>query len=240
MNSIWIVYLWKSFVFINSLIGHNLPIILTIIGLYLSIRKYQEDRPHLSVRLSESKAASFICLPYRDSDTTPDPYWHRPYRVLMDVIITNNSAKPISIDSFNLVDKASFHPFFQVGEKYSIPLNKARINANPSDLLVRTDTGSEKEIELIYNEKEAAFKFPLDLPPYSSRRGKLVFALESLSDVSLGDKNKLTLSTSRGPFSYQLVISVFLQTVQTLPEKYRPENIQTKDNIYEKANHSIF
>lgn len=198
----------------NPTIGTFLVAVLTF---GITFANFYRNRPSIEVdQLSTSD--SLIIKPDFIDTETPDVYWQRDYRVIADVIVTNRSAKPISIIEFVLNDYLKFNSYSRPGDVYLITVKPPK---EKIDGVTFVSAFSFKKEISIQND---LLKPVIDIPPYTSIRGYLFFSFSDKNDVNVG-QNKLEIITSRKTFVKDL--SVFDIEKSRLP---LPGNIEKVRN----------
>ncbi|EUJ64821.1 hypothetical protein [Listeria fleischmannii] len=145
---------------------------------------------------------SIIIEPDRHSNKDPDPHHNIPYRLICEVVLTNNSSLPISIIEFKLNDELIFNSYSNPGNCYSFT-GKIK-NKLPEHELIDDRKFTENDIQGFPIGQY--FLTPLiKLEPYSSIRGYLYFKFRDKSQVTVG-KNQLQIITSRKRFDFNIVV----------------------------------
>lgn len=174
-------------------------LIISFVTLTITLRNHLETRPNLKV-FQINPTASVLIKPDRISSDNPDVYWNTSYRVISEVIMTNESSKPISIIEFRLNNKYAFNGFTKPGESYNVTTKPSK---------TRTPDG------IVFEGVSESIRFPifedwlkpiLTIPPHTAIRGHLFFNIKSDKDVIVG-KNNLTVITSRKTFNIKLEIT---------------------------------
>lgn len=157
-------------------------------------------------------SASYIIKPDFIDTENPDVYWQNDYRAIIDVIISNKSAKPISIIEFTINDSLKFNSYHMPGKEY----------------IVTTIPSYEKSSSGVvfgFGRKEAKalpigdqwIQPVLNIPPYSSIRGHLFFHFHEDDEITLGD-NELKIITSRKVFLAKVTLSDIEKSRLPLPD----------------------
>ncbi|WP_255257756.1 hypothetical protein [Bacillus cereus] len=157
---------------------------------------------------------AIILKPDRIDTKTPDVYWNSDFRVIMDVIITNKSALPISIIEFTLNNQFKFNSYTRPSSEYTVTLQATKVE---QDGMVTHYGGGRKRTFPI---EDTWLQPMIDIPPYTSLRGHLLFRFNDKSDVHIGN-NTLRIITSRKTFSFQVKITEELFSVAPSPEEVR-------------------
>ena len=139
----------------------------------------------------------------------PDVYWKDDYRLISDVIISNQSAKPISIVEFVLNDQLRFN-------SYNLPGKDYKVTTQPKLETKGGVTFSGTEKFLNYRVGDSWIQPIIDIPPHSSIRGHLFFHFANKEIVDIGT-NKLDIITSRKTFTKDLVVFESQSTRLPLP-----------------------
>lgn len=196
----------------NLYIGTNLPIIIASITFLILCFRYVAEFKHLKVILGYSKYSSILLLPNRKGENSPDKYSSYLYRVILDVVITNKSSKPISIIACSLG---------ALDIKYTHYMNPGIYRVNDGKITYTYDL-----------TKTNSFNFPITLAPYESLESNLVFLVNNKNDIELGEcsSNQLKLITSRGTSSFKLPIKKCL--IDTDMTEYDKNQIINKKDIF--------
>ncbi|AYY27380.1 hypothetical protein ACS2QC_17090 [Bacillus cereus group sp. Bce033] len=156
--------------------------------------------------------SAHIIKPDRTDFETPDVYWQSDFRVIMDVIITNKSALPISIIEFKLNNRFKFNSYSKPGTEYPVTTKSAKQIHNNIEFY----DGDERKLEFQISDKW--LQPIIDIPPYTSLRGHLFFHASDISDLNFGE-NTLEITTSRKNFSFQVKLYNKFNSVIPLPDK---------------------
>nr|DAF64636.1 MAG TPA: hypothetical protein [Siphoviridae sp. ctamP19] len=135
----------------------------------------------------------------RFSTENPDNYFQYRYRLFPNVVITNNSSIPVTINSFSLNDKYKFSIFTNNAKHYSVTIET---NSTKKDEITFYSVGKEKKIEIALDNNNV-LKPVITIAPFESVTGLLFF----MFDESLIGKNTITVYTSRGNKEFPLTIS---------------------------------
>lgn len=180
-------------------------------------------RNRASIKLKQfDDSLSMLIKPDIIDFETPDKYWRNEYRLITDVVITNQSAKPISIIEFTLNGKMKYNSYHEPGELYHATLTP-RESIDQNGILFAY--GKSEKISLpIRNEWLQPI---IDIPPHTSLRGHLFFHFPNKSMVSKG-RNRLVISTSRKSFTTNLNLC-----------DIRESSLQLPDSIHEARNQDV-
>ncbi|MFU0790697.1 MAG: hypothetical protein ACFWT6_12160 [Virgibacillus proomii] len=184
----------ESFVEIFNVIKDtNLGIFLiAVLTFGITFVNFYRNRPSIKIGQLSTHDSRIIKPDFID-DKTPDVYWQRDYRVLVDVIITNKSAKPISIIEFVLNDSLRFNSYIRPGSSYSITVKPQE------ETIDGVIFGYGSSTQIIFSLHNKLLQPVVDIPPYTSVRGFLFFSCFNKDDVNIG-KNELKIITSRKTF----------------------------------------
>ncbi|PGB34872.1 hypothetical protein COM07_25775 [Bacillus toyonensis] len=158
--------------------------------------------------------SAHIIKPDRINTETPDVYWQSDFRVIMDIIITNKSALPISIIEFKLNNRFKFNSYSRPGTEYPVTTQSAKQVHNN----VTFYGAEERKLEFQISDKW--LQPIIDIPPYTSLRGHLFFHANDTNDLNIGE-NTLEIVTSRKNFSFQVKLFNKLDSVIPLPNEVR-------------------
>ncbi|HFJ9270707.1 TPA: hypothetical protein ACGW6O_001116 [Bacillus cereus] len=178
----------------------------------ITLANFRRNRASIKCRQLRDNWVALILKPDRTDLKTPDVYWHNDFRVILDVIITNESALPISVIEFNLNNKLNFNSYSKPNDEYSITTKAGKEVHNG----VVSFSGNEHK--LIFPMNDTWLKPVINIPPYTSLRGHLFFHFNEKDDVNIGN-NTLKIITSRKTFSFQVKISDSVHSVLPLPNK---------------------
>lgn len=194
-----------------------IPFVALIVSLatfWITLANFWRNRAKIECNQLKDNNMAIILKPDRIDSKTPDVYWNSDFRVIMDVIITNKSALPISIIEFTLNNQFKFNSYTRPSSEYTVTLKAAKV---------------EQDGVVIHYAEEKKRTFPIedtwlqpmiDIPPYTSLRGHLLFRFNDKSDVHIGN-NTLKIITSRKTFSFQVKITDEILSVVPLPEEVR-------------------
>lgn len=175
--------------FIQNNFFSIVSLFISAVALYLSLKKEFSQKFNLEVILLDE--CLFECLVDRSSDDTPDKYWHTKYRLFPNVVLTNNSSRPITLIDFQLNNEEAYTLFTEYGNSYT-----TTYQTNTTELgngVIAFTTDGEEAITHVLNEKHM-ISLPVTLAPYESTAGILFFHYKQ----SLVGTNKLNIRTSRG------------------------------------------
>jgi hypothetical protein len=153
---------------------------------------FYRNRPSIKIEQLSTSDSRLIKPDFIDNKT-PDVYWQRDYRVLIDIIITNKSAKPISIIEFVLNNSLKFNSYTRPGSAYSITVKPKEESID--GLIISYGSSTQKNFSL-HNKLLQPI---VDIPPHTSVRGFLFFTSSNENVVNIG-KNELKIITSRKTF----------------------------------------
>ncbi|PEM83675.1 hypothetical protein CN639_21505 [Bacillus toyonensis] len=176
----------------------------------ITLANFQRNKASINCRQLRDNGTAHILKPDRIDQKTPDVYWHNDFRVIIDVIITNESALPISIIEFTLNNKLNFNSYSQPNNEYSTTTKAGKEVHNG----IISFSGNEHK--LIFPVNDTWLKPVIDIPPYTSLRGHLFFHFNEIEDVNIGN-NTLEIVTSRKTFFFQVKISESVHSVLPLP-----------------------
>lgn len=107
----------------------------------------------------------------RFSTENPDNYFQYRYRLFPNVVITNNSSIPVTINSFSLNDKYKFSIFTNNAKHYSVTIET---NSTKKDEITFYSVGKEKKIEIALDNNNV-LKPVITIAPFESVTGLLFF-----------------------------------------------------------------
>jgi hypothetical protein len=201
----------------------TLPIatfLIAVLTFIITFANFYRNRAKIKV-LQIDNSISYIIKPDFIDEKTPDVYWNEDYRVIVDVIITNKSALPISIIEFTLNDDLTFNSYSRFGNIYNVTI-QPMLERDKNGVLFSIGKAEIKALEI-----ENSYINPVaDIPPYTSVRGHLFFHYHDPNKAKVG-LNNLNIKTSRGSFSFPVEIYEFVESALELPssiQKARNEN----------------
>lgn len=162
-----------------------LAIIISTISLRISHNVEKKKEFDISIKFLDTNL--FELKVDRKSDTIPDVYDRKQFRLLPYVVISNNSSYPVTIVSMSLNDQIDFGLFTRIGDKYEVTYG----------------VNSEKQpISIIYElDQDKVLKPPFELHEFQAKAGILMFPYNS----SLVSKtNIISIVTSRGTEHFKL------------------------------------
>ncbi|MEW4325891.1 hypothetical protein Q0N12_04355 [Rossellomorea marisflavi] len=167
----------------------------------ITLANFYRNRASISITQLPG-AVSVLIKPDFTDLKIPDRYWHNEYRLITDIIITNRSAKPISIIEFTLNKEMTFNSYHVPAKSYDITV-KPRETYNTAGTI--RALGSSEVIS--YPIGEEWLKPLIDLPPYASVRGHLFFHFSNTDMISTHSPNELIITTSRKTFTTDLNVT---------------------------------
>lgn len=182
----------------------------------ITFANFYRNRASIKVIQLDNSQSVLIKPDIIDSEN-PDVYWHHDYRLIVDLIVTNRSAKPISIVEFELNDQLKFNSYHRPGADYKVTTQPR--NETIGGLTV---SGTEKYIR--YPIDDLWLQPVIDIPPHTSKRGFIFFHFSDEKAVTVGI-NKLNIISSRKTFTKDLI--VFESQKSRLP---LPSNIHSDRN----------
>ncbi|MFJ8521423.1 hypothetical protein [Bacillus cereus] len=199
---------------IEFLKSNIIPIAAFLISLatfFITFANFWRNRAKIEC-IQPDGVSAHIIQPDRIDLETPDVYWQSDFRVIMDVIITNKSALPISIIEFKLNNRFKFNSYSKPGTEYPVTTKSAKQIHNNIEFY----DGDERKLEFQISDKW--LQPIIDIPPYTSLRGHLFFHASDTNDLNIGE-NTLEIVTSRKKFSFQVKLNNKLNSVIPLPDK---------------------
>ncbi|WP_217563222.1 hypothetical protein, partial [Paenibacillus sp. GbtcB18] len=182
---------------------------ISIATFIITFKNFWRNRANIEcIQLENSMAV--VLKPDRIDTKTPDVYWDSDYRVIMDVIITNKSALPISIIEFTLNNTSKFNSYSKPSPEYNVTIQPGK---QEQDGIIHY---AEEEI-LFFPIEDSWLQPVIDIPPYTSLRGHLLFRFNDKSEVHIGN-NMLEVITSRKTFSFQVKITKEALSAIPLPD----------------------
>jgi len=174
-----------------------------IISFVLAYRVFYQERASITViqdhRAARSFSFSFDGWSYTNTKRSPkypDPFSGNQYRILSEVLITNNSSLPISIISFTLNDALSYDSYVDGGNYYLVTTSETS----------KTSLGSP-DSPINYLKPN----FTID--PYTSVRGNIFFNLSYSEDFFKMDNHDLKIHTSKGVFNFELKVPNHIESI---------------------------
>lgn len=194
--------------FIEFLKLNIIPIAAFLISLatfIVTFANFRRNKASIKCKQLGDDYIACIIKPDRIDLNTPDVYWHKDFRVIMDVIITNESALPISVIEFTLNNKLKFNSYSKPGDEYSV-------TTSPKEEIHNGVSFSGIEQKSVFPIGDDWLNPVIDIPPYTTLRGHLFFHFNDINDVSIGN-NTLSIITSRKTFSFPIKVSDSIQSV---------------------------
>lgn len=174
-------------------------LVVSLVTFYITLRNHLETRASLKLIQVNKEKATQLLEPDRLDNSSPDVYWDSKYRVLSEVIITNNSSKPISIIEFTLNDEFTYNSYTKPGNEYQVTIRPNKQHKNGI-----TFFGSS--LIHAFEVKKNVIVPISTIPPHTSIRGILFFNIgNDKSKINIGE-NTLKLHTSRKVFVFKLKI----------------------------------
>ncbi|PGC69309.1 hypothetical protein COM21_07970 [Bacillus toyonensis] len=185
--------------------------LISLVTFIITFANFQRNKANITCEQIGNNSLASIMKPDRIDLETPDVYWQNDFRAIIDVIITNKSALPISIIEFTLNNTRTFN-------SYSKPGNRYCATTQPRDTIHNGVLSSGTEHQTIFFIDDKCLQPVLDIPPYTSIRGTLFFHFNDPNDVMVGD-NTLEIITSRKNFVFSIKISGNVHSVLPLPDR---------------------
>ncbi|MGN7938519.1 hypothetical protein [Metabacillus sp. 22489] len=196
--------------------------LIAVLTFIITFTNFYRNRAKIGILQIDNSTSCIIKPDFTDYDT-PDVYWHEDYRAILDVVISNRSALPISIIEYKLNDGLIFNSYSKFGSNYKIT-TQPKIEKDSKGVIFAMG----KELSKIFYIEDSYLKPVTDIPPYTSVRGFIFFHYHDKNKVKIGI-NKLQVVTSRKTFSFQVKISEYVESALQLPssiQKARNENFQ--------------
>ncbi|MGN7397994.1 hypothetical protein [Peribacillus frigoritolerans] len=186
--------------------------LIAVLTFLITFVNFYRNRPKLDIIQIPGSTSSIITPDFIDANT-PDVYSQKDFRVLIDVVITNKSALPISIIEFVLNKKLVFNSYSKPGSIYKVTFQPGHQKSEDG---VLTASGTSKSKQYLIGDY--CFNPVFQIPPYTSTRGLLFFQLQDQTLVKEG-KNDIKIITSRKSFNFKLEISESLHSALELPSE---------------------
>ena len=193
-----------------------------VFSILLGLINYYSSKPKLSIIIPDGEFNKSIFEPDRDSATNPDKFWNFKYRIFIDVTISNQSRMPISIHEIRLNDDLKITPYNKVGQSYEITIESGHkmlphgIQASGGPILRRGIDIDSNQLKPIIN-----------LNPYSSVRGILVFRYNGKIKDFQDSKKKLKLLTPLKTFEFSISEFQFFENHRLPRDQWNSENDET-------------
>lgn len=188
-----------------------------VISFALAYRVFFQERASISLfqdhNASRSYSFSFDGWSSTNSQRSqnyPDTFSSNEFRLLSEVLITNNSSLPISIISFTLNDTLSYDSYVEGGNYYLITLKENS----------KVCLGSP-------NSPINYLKPNFTIDPYTTVRGNIFFNLNSFENLFKKDTHDLKVLTSRGVFNFKLDVPNHYETIRP-SEPFRDDEFPSK------------
>jgi hypothetical protein len=196
--------------------------VIALVTLIVTLANFFRNKAKIKV-LQIQKGTTYILKPDRDDSKNPDVYWNKDYRILADIVITNNSALPISIIEFKLNDDLIFNSYTQPGNTYTVTIRPFNNLDKNGIIFARGDSLSK-----VFEMKDSYIQPVFDIPPYTSIRGHLFFHYNDESKAQVG-KNILKVVTSRRVFTSEIEIYESVHSALELPKDIQKDRNQSFD-----------
>ncbi|WP_088838955.1 hypothetical protein [Listeria sp. ILCC792] len=174
----------------------------SLVTFYFALSNYLKQRPNLKLQQRNIQKAAVIIEPDRYSNDNPDVHHNIPYRVICEVVLTNDSSLPISIIEFKLNNDLVFNSYSKPGNTYEFTeSNKKQIPEHEFIIF----KGTNDEVKEVFPVGDNFLTPLIKLEPYSSIRGYLYFKFRDKKQVCVGE-NKLQVITSRKDFDFNVTV----------------------------------
>lgn len=190
----------------QRLITSFIPLISLIFSTFafvFTLKNEREKRFKLRINFFNSEPLSEWIVD-RTEDTVPDGYWQDNYRLILPVVITNESSLPVTVINFKLNNQHIFAIDSDIENTYKVTQN------NKSHL---------RRVFKV-SEKDKLLQPVFTIGPFEAVVGYVVF---HYNKSQLGN-NTLTINTSRGPtevkFKLHSVLESKLKTDYEPPHEY--------------------
>lgn len=185
--------------------------LISLVTLFITFANFQRNTADITCEQIGNNSLASIIKPDRVDLEMPDVYWQNDFRAIIDVIITNKSALPISIIEFTLNNKRTFNSYSKPGDRYCA-------TTKPRNTIHNGVVFSGSEHQTIFFIEDKWLQPVFDIPPYTSIRGTLFFHFNDPNDVMVGD-NTLEVITSRKNFVFTIKISGNVHSALPLPDR---------------------
>lgn len=186
-------------------------LLLALLTFFITFANFYRNRATIKV-VQFPVSESVMIKPDFINTESPDKYWHNEYRLIVDIIITNRSAKSISIIEFSLNQNMKFNSYHSPGKLYQVTVTPKNRIHNSGVVF----SGSSKKY--LYPIEDRWLQPVLDIPPYTSIRGYLYFHFPDKNMVNK-KQNKLDIITSRKKFTTHLNVYEFHESAISPPEE---------------------
>jgi len=170
-----------------------------IFSIVLGFINYYSSKPKLSIIISDGELSKSMFEPDRDSENNPDKFWRFKYRIFIDITISNQSRIPISIHEIRLNNALIITPYNIVGKSYEVTTQS---NHKILDYGIEAFGGSIKKLGIDIDDNQ--LKPIINLKPYSSVRGIMVFRYNGNPEDFLDNKKELQLLTPLKTFDFSI------------------------------------
>lgn len=210
---ILIIFLKANWFNVASTIG-------IVVSIFIGLVNYYSSKPKLSIIVPNSEFNKSIFEPDRNSATDPDKFWNFKYRIFVDITISNQSRMPISIHEIRLNDSLKITPYNIVGKSYEVTTKNGHkllsygIEASGGPI-------NKRGIDIGNNQ----LKPIINLKPYSSVRGMLVFRYNGKPRDFLDSEKKLQLLTPLKTFEFPISGFQFFENHRLPQDQWHSENV---------------
>lgn len=196
------------------------------VSIFIGLVNYYSSKPKISVIIPNGVLNKSIFEPDRDSANEPDKFWNFKYRIFIDIIISNQSRMPISIYEIRL-NGLKITPYNIVGTTYEVTTQSGH-KMLPHG--IEASGGPTNKMGLDIDDHQ--LKPIIDLKPYSSVRGMLVFRFNG--DVEEFQKRNKTLKllTPLKEFDFPIGEFQFFENHRLPRDQWSSENDETPSHMF--------
>lgn len=190
-----------------------------LVSIFIGLVNYYSSKPKISIIIPDGEFNKAIFEPDRNSASDPDKFWNFKYRIFIDITISNQSRLPISIHEIRLNNRLKITPYNIVGKSYEVTTqSNHRILENGIEVY----GGSTNKRGIDINDNQ--LKPIIDLKPFSSVRGMLVFRYNGKIEEFKYDENKLQLLTPLKTFEFSIGEFQFFENRRLPQDQWHSEN----------------
>lgn len=162
----------------------------------ITFSNFYRNRATIKVSQYPDSLSALIKPDFIDTKN-PDFYWHNGYRLIADIIITNKSAKPISIIEFKLNKNLKFNSYSKPGTLYEITITPRKQKLGNGIIAYG------KSESKLFPINDQWLQPIVEIQPFTSVRGHLFFHFPD-KDMVKKERNILEVITSRKTFTTNL------------------------------------
>lgn len=209
---ILIIFLKTNWFNVASTIG-------IVVSIFIGLVNYYSSKPKLSIITPASELQKCIFEPDRNSANDPDKFFNYKYRIFIDLIINNQSRMPISIYEIRLNDDLKITPYNDMGDSYELTIDNGQRDLGNGI----KGYGPNRKMGITINGNQ--LQPIINLNPYSSIRGMLVFKYNHEISKFLKNKQQLKVLTPIKTFSFSIDAFQYFDNHRLPQDQWHSENV---------------